>query len=395
MKSSIIQQYLLGLSIVFAFLLPHTSTIFLLANPLLCLCLVLTSQERVRTSIVLIPIIPIVLSVLVNIFYATPKAFLSTLTIMLYFSLFPMVGKVSVKNVYLYIVLAVVVLSQVAYRFGVSPLVRFFDTYYPMTEEYLRQMENIGSGNVFDYRMGGLYHNSNQCSRYLTMLLGLYLIVNKETEFARQLPFILISFFSFLLAGSRTGFVTATVILFFAFARQQKLSSTIKIVFGVIFLISFLLFIRQYTGTLRVLEIESGIDNSIGYKFDAFFYYLRNETSIIHLLIGHLDVSLLEIVFGMNDFGFDSEYGSLIYRFGFIGFFSIMYFWYLIHKKTDKYSQIFYVNLLWIISSTIVCSFRAFFIFMLFLSIIYSNNRKSDSIEQNKFVKNNSIKNIR
>ena len=388
MKSSKIQQYLLGLSIVFAFLLPHTNTLFLLVNPLLCLCLVLTSQERARTSIVLMPLIPIVLSVLVNIFYATSKAYFSTLTIMLYFSLFPMVGKVSVKNVYLYIVLAVVVLSQVAYKFEVSPLVRFFNTYYPMSEENLRQLEYTSSGNLFDYRMGGLYHNSNQCARYLTMLLGFYMVVNKETKLARQLPFILIAFFSVLWTGSRTGFVAATVILFFAFARQQELSSSIKVVFGVIFLISFLLFISKFMGTLRVLEIESGLDDSIGYKLGAFTYYLRNETSPIHLLIGHLDVSLFGRVYGINEFGFDSEYGSLIYRFGFVGFFAIMYFWYLLYKKTDKYSRIFYFNLLWIISSTIVCSFRAFFIFMLFLSVLYSNSRERVSIEQNTIIRN-------
>jgi hypothetical protein len=302
------------------------------------------------------------------------------MTILLYFSLFPMVGKVCVKNAYLYFVLAVIVVSQIGYLFNISPFVSFFNTYYPMSEEDLEQLEHM-SENIFMDRMGGLYHNSNQCARYITMLLGFYLVVNEETKFKKILPFILIAYFGILLTGSRTGLVTATCILFFAFVRQQKLSFDKKLIFGLLVIIGFWLFVINSLGTLRGLEIGDGLDNSLAYKVGAVSYYLENETSVIHLLIGHLDVDLFERVYGVTDFGFDSEYGSLIYRFGFIGFISILIFWYQLYIKTERFSQIFFVNLLWIISSTIVCSYRAFFIFMLFLSVLYSNNHKSSSQE--------------
>ena len=71
---------------------------------------------------------------------------------------------------------------------------------------------------------------------------------------------------------------------------------------------------------------------------------------------------------------FDSEYGSLIFRFGFVGFVSIFLFYWNVAKRIHKSQWFYFFILLWIVSSTIVASFRAFFIFMLLLSVIYSNN---------------------
>lgn len=303
------------------------------------------------------------------------------MTILIYFALFPMIGRVCVKNVFLYIVLAVIFMSQIAYFFNISPVVNFFNTYYPMSEEDLAQLEHMKE-DILMNRMGGLYHNANQCARYITMLLGFFVVVNKETKFLKILPFILIAYVSIILTGSRTGFVTATCILFFAYFSQQKLSFDKKIVVGLLLIVAFGVFAFNSFGTLRGLEVESGLDNSIGYKIGAVSYYLDHESSIIHLLIGHLDVNLFERVYGVTQFGFDGEIGSLIYRFGFIGFISIMLVWYLFFKRSEKYSRVFLVNLLWIISSTILCSFRASFIFMLFLSVLYSNSRQSSSMGQ-------------
>lgn len=367
-------QHLLGISIVLAFLLPHSNTFLLLVNPLFCILLCIFSNNRRWNSLVLVPLIPIFLSIILNITTSQQKALLSTSTIILFFCTFPMVGKIRVSKQYLFFILAVILVSQLVYVLDIPFLTRFFDTYYPLSEDdasrlYMR--ENISYETLFDYRLGGLFHNSNQCSRYLTMLLAFYLVEEENQSIRETFWFSVLAFIGVLITGSRTGFVVASLVLFFALYSKGNLTQRSKLFF--IFL-AFLGVISLSLGvSFRGLEIESGMENSLSYKVGATLYYLSNQSSAIHLLFGNLDISKFESVYGVTDMGFDSEYGSLIFRFGIVGFISVFIFWYLIFKRLDKYRRIFFFTLLWVISSTIVTSFRAFFIFMIFLSVIYSN----------------------
>ena len=63
----------------------------------------------------------------------------------------------------------------------------------------------------------------------------------------------------------------------------------------------------------------------------------------------------------------------------FVGFFSILIYFYFLSKKMNNYGKIFFVLLLWMISNSIISSFRAGFLFMFLLSIVYHRTKLMDS----------------
>ena len=382
-----LQEHLVGISILLGFLLPHTSTLFLLVNPILCLVLINRFRKsRKWQPFVFVVLVPIILSILFNFPNASQKAFQSTFTIFLYFACFPFVGKVNVRNTYLYICLAYILVSQLVYLLGIPGLTTFFDQYYPINEDDLSEFEymqnNITTSVVFDYRLGGVYHNSNDCARFLTMLMAFFLSVNHSKKSKNVMYFVLIAFGGIILTGSRTGFVISSLIAYFGFLRNNKISGWIRYltwgiaIFGIIY-------IFQKGSSLRGLDIESGLHNSANLKWDTFVYYLTNESNALSMLFGHMDASIFSGQYGVAMDSFDSEYGSLTFRFGVIGFICILLYYWQIIKRIDKSKWFFFVILLWMISSTIIASFRACFIFMLLTSVVYSNNR---CIKDNKIM---------
>ena len=377
-KEQSIQEHLVGISILLAFLLPHSNTLFTLVNPLLCLLLTYRFREsRKWRPFVFVVLVPIFFSILFNFQNASLKAFQSTFTIFLFFACFPFVGKVQVRNTYLFVCLAYIIVSQLVYLLGVPGLTSFFDRYYPIREDDLHYYEyiqnNITVEAVFDYRLGGLYHNSNQCSKYLTMLMAFFLSVNYSEKSKNVIYFMLIAYGGILLTGSRTGFVVGSLIAYFGFLRKNKLPGWLRyMVWGIVLL--GILYIMQKGISLRGFDIEDGLRGSANLKWITFQYYLQTENNLLAYLFGHLDVSLFKGGPGDVMNNFDSEYGSLIFRFGFIGFASIFLVYWNIAKRVPKSQLFYFFILLWIISSTIVASYRAFFVFMLLTSVVYANN---------------------
>ena len=371
------KEHFLGLAIVLAFLLPHTGILFLLVNPLLCLLFILQSSGRRWLNIVLIPLIPIFIATILNLEVAQMKALQSTATIMLYFACFPLVGNLRMQNGYLYFIFGIIFLSQIVYLFGLTYIGHLLDQIYPISEEDIAEIEYTRNhatfANMFDYRYGGLYHNANQCSKYITMLLAFFLINNRDEHMGKIIPFVIFAYLSVLLSGSRTGFVVATIIIYFIFFRMRKLSNNYRLLIGTLALIGFGYFIQRSVGTVRGLDIGNGMNDSVNVKWETLVFYLITEKSIIGLLFGHLDERLFEGQYGLTLSHLDTEYGYLIFNFGLIGFFSVFVFWYMVYKRMDKSSRIFMFLLLWCVTSTIVCSYRAFFAYMVLLSVIYSN----------------------
>lgn len=379
-KEHNMQEHLVGISILLAFLLPHTNTLFLLVNPLLCLLLVSRfKKSRKWQPFVFIVLVPIFLSILFNFQNASVKAFQSTFTIFLYFACFPFVGGVRVRNNYLYICLAYIFISQIVYMLGIPGLVSFFERFYPISEEDLDHFEyiknNITTGTMFDYRLGGLYHNANQCSKYLTILMAFFLSVNYSKYSKNVMYFVLFAYSAILLTGSRTGFVVGSLIAYFGFMRNNRVSGWIRYLAWGIALLG-IIYILQSGNTLRGLNIEDGMEDSANMKWETFLYYLQTENSLVAYLFGHLDISLFKG--GIRDVmgDFDSEYGSLTFRFGFVWLIGMLLFYWNVAKRIHKSQWFYFIILLWIISSTIVASYRAFFVFMLLTSIVYANNRR-------------------
>lgn len=378
-KEHNMQEHLVGISILLAFLLPHTNTLFLLVNPLLCLLLVSRfKKSRKWQPFVFIVLVPIFLSILFNFQNASVKAFQSTFVIFLYFACFPFVGKVQVRNTYLYVCLAYIFISQIVYLLGIPGLTAFFDRLYPITDELMQHkydniQSNIGYGTMLDFRLGGIYHNSNHCSKYLTMLMAFFLSLNYSKKSKEVIYFILIAYGGILLTGSRTGFVVGSLIVYLGFIRNNKISGWIRyLIWGIA--IGGILYILQTGNSLRGLNIEEGLEGSANMKWETFLYYLQTENSLVAYLFGHLDTSLFQGGIGDVMNAFDSEYGSMTFRFGFVGVIGILLFYWNVAKRIPKSQWFYFIILLWMISSTIVAAYRSLFVFMLLTSVIYSNN---------------------
>lgn len=376
-------SHFVGIGLVLGFLLPRTSTAFLMVNPLLCLFYLLFKQNRIFYRNNWIVLVPLMMTFAVNLPQdVNTKAILSALTVLMYFFCFPIVGKVKVPIFYFYLILAVILSTQLAYVLDIPILVSYLDAYYPIPETFLKKYEhmqsNITEENMLDFRMGGLYRNSNDCSRQLSFLLAGFLILFKEISLRKWLPFVVACFYAVLLTGSRTGFVVASSLIIFYLFVNKKLSVGLRLVFVLLAIGAFLYIPFYESDSLRGFDVFR--TGSVDKKMDTFRYYLFTETSALRILLGYLDADRFDITYAPERImsSFDSDYGSIIFSYGFMGFLAILLYFFTIFKKMDKYGRLYFIVLLWMYSSTIVKSYRGFFTFMLLLSIVYGISKKPE-----------------
>lgn len=375
--------HFVGIGLTLGFLLPHTSTAFLLVNPLLCLFYQCFKQNRVYYKRNWLVLAPILLTLLINLPQGvTMKAMISCLTIMLYFACFPMVGRVKIPNFYFYFILGVVLLSQVAYAYNIGFMERVLNTYYPISEEDVAAIyaqNTVSADSMLDFRLGGLFHNANQCSRYITFLLAGFLVLNNEKPIRKLLPFIVIAYYAVLLTGSRTGFVVASLVLIAYLFVDKRITAVWRTIVVVGAVAVFVVMTLLGSDTFRGFNVIEGFGNSANLKMDTFAYYLSSENSVLRILFGYLDTSRFDnsgaTYYVMNSF--DSDYGDIIFSFGFIGFVAIFFYFFNIFKKLKNEGRVFFVLFLWMYSSTVITSFRAFFIFILLFSVNYSKNKNT------------------
>lgn len=371
-----------GISIVIGFILPHAiSPLLLLINPLIVIYLKIKNRWKSYyfNSIVLVTLfIPLLLNIASGI---TFKSFQIWITICLYFFCFPFVGRVRLNNVYIYITFALIFISQLAWLLNISFLTNIIDMLYPINEfmegnlEYIA--ENISLENYSTFRLGGLYRNSNSCSEALCMLLGFYIANNREIE--KKTIFVLaVMMYAIIITGSRTGFIVSGLMVSLYFILNKRYSYIILLV------IAFALYvIFGGNSELRVFKVQEGVSDSLGAKNGTFLSYLSNEDSPIKLLFGYFDAAKYRTMAKLGFMNsFDSDYGTLIFSYGFVGFFVILLFLYSVFKRVGKLEKICFVLLLWMTSATIFKSFRMLFVYMLLLSIIYSNYTKTNKTDR-------------
>ncbi len=381
-------SHFVGIGLVLAFLLPHSSTALLLVNPLLCVFYQFFKQNRSFYKYNWIVLVPIIIALLINLPQGvSSKSVMSCISILLYFFCFPIVGRVKIPNAYFYFVMIFILATQLAFAFNLTFFEDILNTYYPLSEQDKAgqySQNSVNASNILDYRLGGLYHNPNQCARYLTFILAAFIILNSEKPFKKLVPFIMINYSAVILTGSRTGFVVASLIIIAYIFVDKRITSLWKTFVVLIAVVAFIVVALTGSDTFRGFNIIEGFGGSANLKMDTFAYYLSSENSIIKLLLGYLDPSRFDhsgsILYVMNSF--DSDYGGIIFSFGFIGFVAILIYYFSILLKLSKNGRVFFILLLWMYSSTIVTSYRALFIFMLLLSVIY-NSEKEEFIKSN------------
>lgn len=372
----------LGLSLFLGLLLPHTSTLFLLVNPLLCVVFILINlinRGQRFTRFAIFPILAILSSIVINMTGdVTSKSLLTAFSIILCLVTFSGGVEAQVKNIYLYICFGAILLSQVCYMFHLTYVSSFIDTYYPITwgEDFItRTNENVTIYNYSEFRLGGLYRNPNHLAKYVCFLLAIYLLNNRNLPIKKLLVFSSLCFISIVFTGSRTGFVIGVLLLLFGLSRNASSSSSLKRIFVFVAILGLVVyFIASGLGG-RGMSVEQGMKDSAGLKFYMLLDYLSHENSVIYYIFGHLDHSLFKASFQAS-YSLDSEYGYIIYCFGFVGFLAFIYYLWKVYHHVEKKNRLFFWVLLWMISSTIIMSYRAVFVFFLLLSTIYPNDGK-------------------
>ena len=386
------RKHILGICLLVGLFLPHIATPLLMVNPIMCLYLFFTEKRaQLPRSIKLLRIIFCAIIVVSTAFsinngmHDSSKYILMGVNLLLLMLCFPFVGGKTIPKVYYFISLGFIILSQIVYLIGIESLELLYDYLYPVTGvnetrlfNYMK--ENITFGGIFNFRLGGLFHNPNQASRYITALVALFLVDYGRERFVAVLRFLLLAFFSVLMTGSRTGFVVLFVLSAFYVYKTETLSNHLKAGLYILLLFLFLpIFLIAASETIRGLDVAGGMNDSFVFKIQVFADYLSQPNSFLHLLIGYADpetfrpsdVSVIEI--------FDSEYGNMVYTYGFLGLLVNIAFYFACWRYTIKRGRIFYFMLLWFITSTLLFSYRMCFLFMLMLSHVVSLKNEDEN----------------
>lgn len=368
-------SHILGIGLICAFLMPRTSTFLLMVNPAVCFVLWMMKRQKVISHVSLILVLSLIISLFLNFMHITAfKPLLLCLTFIMYAVFFPFVDtNVRIPIGYFYAVLGVIFISQITYLLHIDFLTRLLDTVYPITSQenlHSHIRNHVSFGNVFRYRLSGLYRNPNQCSRSVTILMMGFLLIYNER---RVLPFIAISFLSVLLTGSRTGFVISAFLIVAYYFFVANTSANVRRLVVIFAIGCFIYLLFSATGVLRATDFSG--TGSAQYKFKTFWYYIKSEDSFIHLLFGYLDPDRFASgLLVMDDF--DADYGYLIFNYGVIGFLMILIFNLVIFFRVGIKGKTFFILLLWIFTSTIFSSYHALYMYFYVLSIVCCRHRK-------------------
>jgi hypothetical protein len=385
------KEIIFNTALVLGFFMPLTSIMAQLINgllPLILFVLLVDKKKITLNKYAIVFFATIYISFTINIFIGdiiTNKSIMRIFSFALLFLLFPFTSYVRVHNMILYGILLFIFLSQIAYVQGIGPLVSFFDFYFPyegdrvgFSSDYL--LQSAGDlDSIVNRRYGGLYHNPNQAVRYVSVVLTLFLIENKSASILRILPFITLAFISIILSGSRTGIIVLVVLVIIQYVFFRMKNFNIKFFLSLLLFMLFVMGAYVFTASfdLRIFNISSGVEGSIGTKIDWFFKFINQLDSSVRMLFGHYSTD------NISKYGIillDSEWGETIYCFGIVGAIVLANFYIHLYKTKDRNLQFCLLILLWGISSTVIFSFRMSFLFMLILSNYYSlyqfNKRK-------------------
>ena len=377
-------EHLLGVSLVLSFVLPHTSTLLMMVNPLLFLSFLCFPQNRPVYRYNWIIVVPIVFTLLLNMAQSVSmKSLVNTGTILMYFFCFPIIGKVRLRNFYLYLTLGLIVFSQLVYIFHIPFLSDLMDRLYPIANMDVHGVSSmrrhLSWSNVLHYRLGGLYRDPNICSKSLTMLLAAFLSLNFGQPLKKLVPYAAVCLAAVLGTGSRTGFaVTAVILVAFVFlddriSKYWRWTVVLLAVAGMAFILSSRIGVRS-------LNIAQGFNNSASQKYLILNDYLEHEDSLFRLLTGYLDYDRFRPTITLADIvKFDSDVGYLIYCFGFIGFAAVLLYFVTLFFRMDATRYIIFPVLLWMLTQSIVMAYRSFFSFMLILSCVYGAHKRKQS----------------
>ena len=389
------RAHFLGIGLSIGLFLPHTSTFLMLVNPLLCLFLYYISRKHrptfnnnigkiktVATFFVFIVAISLIARFALSTGSSESVKFLMTgLNLIILFLCFPFTSQDKIPAGYFYFAILFILFSQLVYALHIPALQQFFDTMYPVqgdkTTMYFNYMRrNVSLGNLFDFRLSGLYRNPNQAARFVTLITALFIVTNRSKTLKEILIFLGLAFFSVLLTGSRTGLFIQTLLLLSVVYKNRMIAKNqrLLIYFLIFLLLLYLVLSSSDLSGIRGLQVGEGFSNSANLKWYVLLDYLSQPNSVYHILFGYGDVSLFEPSDIETMDNFDSEYGEIIYTYGFFGFLILLVFYITCFSRFDRSKKPFFIILFWMVSSTILMSYRMSFAFLFSLSYVLTFN---------------------
>lgn len=370
--------HIIGICLFLGLFIPHTHMALLLINPFLCVLLFFRFKSKTTKDINRIKFLfsaLIIMSMTINtafIYHASYKFILTGLNFLLLLFCFPFVSEDKIPNIYFYIFVSFIFLSQLIYLIHIPLLEYFIEKIYPIPETvegYIHYIQkNIRINNVYNFRLSGIYYNPNQTGRYLCLITLAFLLNNHERKFPFYIGFLIITSLSILFTGSRTSMLVYSLIVFMFLWRNSKIQKATKLGVVAVVITAFvpLFFVKgtQYRG----FDIASGIDYSALPKWNTFVDYLQQDNSVFHFIFGYANLDSFEPERYNSLRIFDSEFGNMFYSYGLLGFVLLLFFYFSVYKLFDKKDRIFFLILLWSITSSILLSYRMSFLTMLLMS---------------------------
>jgi len=384
-------ERIIGIVFVLAILLPHTSVLYLF-NPIVLLYLANRySNWKSISAIQIFMVIIIFFSLVWNTLYGVDISIKSTLRgfyVVELILFFPFARNIKIKNIYLYTVVIIILFSQLCYIYNIQSFITLFNIIYPYrgdieseSIDYLVEHSQIGRSliELQSIRFGGLFHNSNQLMKYVSLCAVTFLAENAYKPIKIQLPFVALVIISALLAGSRTGFFIIFVSIILAFLVQKRRNVNIGFfIFSFVLLLILFYFISLVAfKELRIFNLLGGVEEggSLSIKYANLSYYSQFINEARQFLVGNFSIESIKELYHTPFTKFDSEWGYAIYFYGFI--FTLLYFIFLIRIalrliRLNGVNVVPTLILLWIISSTILFSYRTSLAFLLVISKYYS-----------------------
>lgn len=270
---------------------------------------------------------------------------------------------------YIYFAIAYLVISQFAYIWNIAPLKSLFSIYKDEEGESMSGINNYvyGAANV---RLGGMFFNSNQYSRYLELIM--LVLMCEIKQFSKKSLMILcpIIIISLGATGSRTSLVVFCIaVVFYLYSAKIFSPGKTKII-SIVFVVS-LLFVYLFTGLskMRVFKINEGLDNSFGQKLGLLITYLDSNPNIIKLIFGNLSSKVMFSSTGT--ISMDWEIGNILFVYGIVFFIFLFVFYFTLFKRYLPKYRVVFVILLWMFTSSILFSYRMASLWILVLGLYY------------------------
>ncbi len=301
---------------------------------------------------------------------------------------FPIIKQGAINNKTIFIAISIILFTQLSYVFGLGAIVRFIDTYYT-SEGYFNSYEVVANEteivDILSLRFGGIYRNSNQAGRIITLLLGILLVNFSRKKFTTifyvNAALLIISV---LLTGSRTSFFV--MMLFFI---------SYYILFGVkkhyhIFLIGLLgiftiaILAKSGSRLLDLSDFASGEAKKGSFTSKRVFLENYLDQAYIHnpadLIFGRFNLDQVYYDYGLPITKFDAEFGYIIHGIGLFGLFALLIFLLRLFIVGGPRTRLLFILLIWMITSTVFTNLRFSLLFMFIASLYFTDRRLKTNV---------------